>query len=220
MFIVACISLVFNLIQIKILHGGDQPLHAPGHSCGHEHGHGHAHGSDEEHEDEEHGHSHDHGHGHAHGEAISTAPITDLNASTLSAPCNGKDNIEKDISSPLLECVDKEGGDHGHSHAGAHAHESHSLIDTTDQNNGHGAEVEVVDEKKKKKEEEAKKRRNINVQAAYLHILGDLLNSIGVVIASAFIYKWPQLWYLDPSCTLFFALIIMYTTRLTFYQCI
>ena len=41
MFIVACISLVFNLIQIKILHGGDQPLHAPGHSCGHDHGHGH-----------------------------------------------------------------------------------------------------------------------------------------------------------------------------------
>jgi len=61
-----------------------------------------------------------------------------------------------------------------------------------------------------------KKRRNINVQAAYLHILGDLLNSFGVVIASALIYWKPHLWYLDPCCTLFFACIVLYTTRLTF----
>jgi len=120
MFIVACISLVFNLIQIKILHGGDQPLHAPGHSCGHEHGHGH--GDAEDNEDEEHGHSHDHGHGHGHGEAEDKR--TDLNASTLSAPGNGKEQDEKDISSPLLECVDKDHGDHGHSHAGEHGHET------------------------------------------------------------------------------------------------
>ena len=51
-------------------------------------------------------------------------------------------------------------------------------------------------------------------------MLGDLLNSIGVVLASAAIYAWPQLWYLDPICTCFFALIIMWTTRLTFCQMI
>lgn len=98
MFIVAIISLVFNLIQIKILHGGDQPLHAPGHSCGHDHGHGHG---EETGDEEEHGHSHDHGHAHSEH-----AVATDLNRSTLTAP-------------PLEEDADKE---HGHSHAGGHGH--------------------------------------------------------------------------------------------------
>lgn len=47
MLLVACIGLVFNLIQIKILHTGDGHYHLGG-----EHGHDH------------HGHSH---HGHSHG---------------------------------------------------------------------------------------------------------------------------------------------------------
>lgn len=74
--------------------------------------------------------------------------------------------------------------------------------------------------KKTVDKEAAQKKRNINVQAAYLHVLGDLLNSVGVVLASACIYAWPQLWYLDPICTCFFALIIVWTTRITFCQCI
>lgn len=60
----------------------------------------------------------------------------------------------------------------------------------------------------------------MNVEAAYLHILGDVLNSIGVIIASSLIYWNPNLWYLDPICTLFFACIVFYTTRITFWQCV
>jgi zinc transporter 2 len=63
------------------------------------------------------------------------------------------------------------------------------------------------------------KKRNLNVEAAYLHILGDVLNSVGVIIASSLIYFDERLWYLDPICTLFFACIVFYTTRITFYQC-
>jgi hypothetical protein len=133
MFIVAIISLVFNLIQIKILHGGDQPLHAPGHSCGHGHSHGgedahgHAHGAetDIEADEEHHGHAHgDHGHGHSHGEE---EVIVDLNRSTITAPKDeeGKTNLDDEIpdTEPLL-CLeeDKEHG-HSHSHEGhAHSH--------------------------------------------------------------------------------------------------
>jgi hypothetical protein len=105
MFIVAIISLVFNLIQIKILHGGDQPLHAPGHSCGHGHshggeeGHGHAHGSDTEApaDEEHHGHAHgDHGHGHSHAEEH---PV-DLNRSTITNPGEGKTNFDDELPDP------------------------------------------------------------------------------------------------------------------------
>lgn len=62
-------------------------------------------------------------------------------------------------------------------------------------------------------------KRNLNVEAAYLHILGDVLNSVGVIIASALIYYDERLWFLDPVCTLFFACIVFYTTRITFWHC-
>jgi len=38
---------------------------------------------------------------------------------------------------------------------------------------------------------EKEKSQNINVTAAYLHILGDLLLSVGVVISSFIIYYFP-----------------------------
>ena len=66
----------------------------------------------------------------------------------------------------------------------------------------------------------AKKQRNLNVEAAYLHVLGDLLNSIGVILAATIILIWPNLWYVDPLCTYFFSLIVFYTTFKTFGQCI
>lgn len=54
--------------------------------------------------------------------------------------------------------------------------------------------------------------------AAYLHILGDLLLSVGVVVSSVVIYVWPTEkypWskYFDPACTLIFSIIICYTCK-------
>jgi solute carrier family 30 (zinc transporter), member 2 len=60
----------------------------------------------------------------------------------------------------------------------------------------------------------ARKREapNINVRAAYIHVLSDMIMSIGVVIAAAFIFVWPQLWFLDPVCTYVFSVIVFFTT--------
>ena len=63
-------------------------------------------------------------------------------------------------------------------------------------------------------------KKNLNVEAAFLHILGDLLNSVGVIIAATIVYIWPEYWYVDPICTYFFALIVLWTTRMTFWQCV
>ena len=50
--------------------------------------------------------------------------------------------------------------------------------------------------------------------AAYLHILGDIVNSIGVIIASIIIWLSDgKLWYVDPICTYLFSLIVFYTTE-------
>ena len=84
--------------------------------------------------------------------------------------------------------------------------------------------VEEIEEEEDKTKyapaKRAKKKRNLNVEAAYLHVLGDLLNSIGVIFAATVILIWPNLWYVDPICTYFFSLIVFYTTFKTFGRCI
>ena len=52
MLIVACMSLVFNLINVKILHSGDGGHSHGGKQCsGHDHG-GHSHGHNERDDDD------------------------------------------------------------------------------------------------------------------------------------------------------------------------
>ena len=42
--------------------------------------------------------------------------------------------------------------------------------------------------KKKKKKTKRKKEQNINVRAAFIHVIGDLFQSVGVVIAGYIIW--------------------------------
>jgi zinc transporter 2 len=53
---------------------------------------------------------------------------------------------------------------------------------------------------------------NLNVQAAFIHVLGDLLQSIGVMIAAAVIWAVPSAHVADPVCTFLFALLVLGTT--------
>lgn len=54
--------------------------------------------------------------------------------------------------------------------------------------------------------------QNINVRAATLHVIGDLVQSAGVVVASALIWINPKWSIADPICTLLFALMVLMTT--------
>ncbi|ORZ16824.1 cation efflux family-domain-containing protein [Lobosporangium transversale] len=53
---------------------------------------------------------------------------------------------------------------------------------------------------------------NLNITAATLHVLGDLLSSIGVLISSLFITFFPDWTYLDPICTFVFSILVIGTT--------
>ena len=53
---------------------------------------------------------------------------------------------------------------------------------------------------------------NINVKAAYIHVLGDMLQSVGVMIAAALIWWKPTWRFLDPVCTILFAFLVLGTT--------
>lgn len=53
---------------------------------------------------------------------------------------------------------------------------------------------------------------SINVRGAYLHALGDLIQSLGVLVAGAVIWVYPNLYVIDPICTLVFSVIVLATT--------
>ena len=57
-----------------------------------------------------------------------------------------------------------------------------------------------------------KASRNLNVDAAYLHVIGDLVQSIGVAMAGLLIWWKPSWKIADPCCTILFGFIVMYTT--------
>ncbi|KAL1206276.1 Metal tolerance protein A1 [Cardamine amara subsp. amara] len=74
-----------------------------------------------------------------------------------------------------------------------------------DHDHGHGDNAEQLLEK-------SKERKNINVQGAYLHVLGDLLQSIGVMIGGVMIWYNPKWKVIDLICTLVFSVIVLGTT--------
>ncbi|KAG0231567.1 hypothetical protein BGW41_002170 [Actinomortierella wolfii] len=54
--------------------------------------------------------------------------------------------------------------------------------------------------------------KNLNITAATLHVLGDLLSSIGVLISSLLITFFPAWTILDPICTFIFSFLVILTT--------
>lgn len=56
------------------------------------------------------------------------------------------------------------------------------------------------------------KQKNLNIRAAYVHVLGDIVQSIGVIIASFIIYFFPKLVIADIICTFFFACLVFIST--------
>ena len=103
-------------------------------------------------------------------------------------------------SNVLLMCILGQHG-HGHSHGG-HGH-SHG--------HGHAHGGGTQDQ-------------NINMRAAYLHTLGDLVQSIGVMIAGVSIwigsdkYGEGRFQLADPICTFLFAILVIFTTKGVFME--
>ncbi|KAM7343965.1 zinc transporter 41F isoform 2-T6 [Cochliomyia hominivorax] len=54
--------------------------------------------------------------------------------------------------------------------------------------------------------------KNLNLRAAMIHVIGDLVQSFGVFVASILIKIFPQAVFLDPLCTLLFSVIVIITT--------
>jgi cation diffusion facilitator family transporter len=88
---------------------------------------------------------------------------------------------------------------HSHSHGGGHfEHDSH---DSHDSHNDHDIEHKTV-----------VRKRNINVRAAFIHVLGDFFQSVGVLVAALVIYIEPEYSIVDPLCTFLFSVLVLITT--------
>ncbi|KAK9743235.1 hypothetical protein RND81_03G226400 [Saponaria officinalis] len=121
------------------------------------------------------------------------------------------------------------GHDHGHAHGHGHGHShghDHGHGHGHDHGHGHGHEhhvhkhdqsepllkVTTDSHEHKVNGGNEKKRRNINVQGAYLHVLGDSIQSIGVMIGGAVIWYRPEWKIVDLICTLVFSVLVLGTT--------
>jgi zinc transporter 2 len=66
----------------------------------------------------------------------------------------------------------------------------------------------------------APKVQSANIGAAAAHIMADIIQSVGVVLASIIIMIWPSAVWVDPTCTLIFAIGSTYTTFGTITSCL
>lgn len=59
---------------------------------------------------------------------------------------------------------------------------------------------------------ESTNSENLNVRAAIVHVLGDMLQSVAVITAATIINFYPGALIADPLCTLFFSIMVIMTT--------
>lgn len=123
------------------------------------------------------------------------------------------------------------GDDNGHSHAHHHDEESDTLL--KGKKDGHELSYAAVnevhaavqhldevlpgtsthnDDHSAACKSHKKKERNVNLHAAYIHVLADLAQSVVVLIAGLIIWAKPTWQLADPICTLIFSILVCYST--------
>jgi cation diffusion facilitator family transporter len=125
---------------------------------------------------------------------------------------------------------------HSHSHGGGgghnHSHDSHGpktthnghgngrvpapksnggYVSTEDVENGNHHHHEESDSSSSSAQVSVEKP-NLNVRAAFIHVIGDFLQSLGVFLAAIAIYFQPSWVIVDPICTFLFSVLVLGTT--------
>jgi zinc transporter 2 len=172
------------------------------------HGHSHDHQRNQIHE-ENHQHSHEsHGHDDHHGHSHDNNGHDDDHGDSHD---NKNKHSHDDHHGHSHDDKNKHNQDdhHGHSHDDKNQH-SH------DDQHGH-----THDEKHDHLEDDYDHHQeNMNIRAAFIHVVGDLLQSVGVVLAAAAILIWPDAYIVDPILTFLFAIIVLFTTIPVLCECI
>ncbi|KAM3625956.1 uncharacterized protein V6R79_020371 [Siganus canaliculatus] len=86
-------------------------------------------------------------------------------------------------------------GGHLHSHSHGHGHSHAPAVASSSQS-----------------DQQQKQHGSLAVRAAFIHALGDLLQSVGVLIAAYIVRFKPELKLADPICTYIFSILVLFTT--------
>ena len=100
--------------------------------------------------------------------------------------------------------------DHDHEHHHDHEHKHHEKEHSSDEE-----EIGLHTE-----DEHEHGNTNVNLRASFIHVLGDALQNIGVLIAGIIIYFFPKYSIADPICTYIFSIIVGFTTINILKDCI
>ncbi|MBA0707915.1 hypothetical protein Golax_019923 [Gossypium laxum] len=100
---------------------------------------------------------------------------------------------------------------HDHHHH-EHLHDHHHHLEHHDHEGGKPCDLTKEDETSLVTSTPKTKILNINLQGAYLHVMADLIQSVGVMIAGAVIWLNPNWLIVDLLCTLIFSTFALSTT--------
>ncbi|KAI5622784.1 hypothetical protein C0J50_17662 [Silurus asotus] len=96
---------------------------------------------------------------------------------------------------------------HGHSHGGLGTH-GHGHSHGKKKNHRHSANYHSLENQGHMK----KTQENASVRAAFVHVIGDLLQSVSVLVSALIIFFRPEYKIADPICTFLFSLFVLGTT--------
>ena len=96
-------------------------------------------------------------------------------------------------------------GGHGHSHRHSEHAEAGNNANGHDQASAH---TEAADTRA-----HGASTTSLGMRGAFIHVLGDCVQSFGVVIAAIIIWVKPEYHIADPICTFIFAIAVLCTTR-------
>ncbi|PNX84270.1 metal tolerance protein B-like [Trifolium pratense] len=108
-----------------------------------------------------------------------------------------------------------EATDHEHSHHHGHDHSHHQCGEDSAHDHGTEELPKIIDEENLTMLSNGKRNinvLNINIQGAYLHVMTDMIQSIGVMIAGGVIWAKPEWFMVDLLCTLIFSVLSLSTT--------
>lgn len=195
--IVAVLGLAVNILGLFMFHGHGGHSHG-GHSHGHSHG-VHHHGADE------------HEHKHAFEELAEHATSTTATPRSFSPTEDGEVALDPEMEEELRavhevrnilpQCFWYQGSCIQRMRQAAQQQRSPSPRDHRES----PVPVRVRTERKKK--------ADLNLHSVFLHVLGDALGSVGVLISGFCIMFMPTTWairsYIDPTVSVLIALILL-----------
>ena len=113
-----------------------------------------------------------------------------------------------------------ESGGHDHDHDHGHSHEGGYSEEHDDDYQYHGGEKDHHHDHGHSHDHHKDAASNINVDAAFIHALGDMIMSLGVIVAATIIYFYPTFTYADPACTFIFSIAVCCTTGPIIKKCL